>query len=192
MKLNLPNKLTVLRVILVVPFLGALYLMRTEVFGTHTVKISAAIALFLFAFASFTDFLDGYIARKHKLITAFGKFMDPLADKILTVSALIYFCTIWPFYSFGLPVILIIIREFTVLGLRLVAADKGVVEPANIWGKLKTAFTMITIILVLVFMITGMNILMINIALGLIWVSALLTIISGLLYVKAYAAFLAE
>ncbi|MDR0946719.1 MAG: CDP-diacylglycerol--glycerol-3-phosphate 3-phosphatidyltransferase [Ruminococcus sp.] len=192
MKLNLPNKLTVLRVILVIPFLGALYLMRTEFFGSDTPKISAAIALFIFALASFTDFLDGYIARKYKLITTFGKFMDPLADKILTVSALIYFCTIWPFYSFGLPVILIIIREFTVSGLRLVTADKGVVVPANIWGKLKTAFTMIAIITVLVFMITGMNNLMIYIALGLVWVSAILTLISGFVYIKAYAAFLTE
>ena len=93
--------------------------------------------------------LDGKIARKHNLVTNFGKFLDPLADKILVISALMAFVDIKDYRLSAIPVIIIIIREFTVSGLRLVTASEGVVVAAGIWGKLKTAFTMVGIVAVL-------------------------------------------
>ena len=123
--MNLPNKLTLLRVILVpifvVCFMYEWYLP----------------ALIVFAVASITDALDGHIARKYNLVTNFGKFLDPLADKILVISALI--CFVGDGLMSYVPLIIIVAREFMVSGLRLVVADEGVVVPAGIWGKLKTA-----------------------------------------------------
>ena len=141
--MNLPNKLTLLRVILI-PFF---------VFFLMYDKLGAAgvwIALAIFAVASITDFFDGKIARKYNLITNFGKFMDPLADKLLVSSALICFIEL----SF-LPawfVIVIIAREFVISGFRLIASDNGVVIAASWWGKFKTVFQMF---LILYFMILG-------------------------------------
>ncbi len=137
--MNLPNKLTVLRLFITAGFVICL-----------TVPVTGALtlALILFITASITDYLDGAIARKHNLITDFGKLMDPVADKILTAAAFV--CLI----PFGLipawVVIIIIAREFLITGLRLLAGNKGVVLPAEKLGKHKTAWQIATIIFFLV------------------------------------------
>lgn len=139
--MNLPNKLTILRMIMIPVFLVVLYIP-----GLGMVGNIAAAAIFILA--SITDFLDGKIARKYNLVTNFGKFMDPLADKLLVCSALIAFVELG--YLPAWIVIIIISREFIISGFRLIAADKGVVIAANYWGKFKTTFQMImTILLIL-------------------------------------------
>lgn len=139
--MNLPNKLTVLRVIMIPVFLVFLL---TDCAGGASKYIAAAV----FVLASLTDMLDGKIARKYNLVTNFGKFMDPLADKLLVCSALIAFVELG--YLPAWIVIIIISREFIISGFRLIAADKGVVIAANYWGKFKTTFQMImTILLIL-------------------------------------------
>lgn len=138
--MNLPNKLTLLRVILV-PFF-VFFLMAS--FVPHNYLIALAI----FGVASYTDHLDGKIARRDNLITNFGKFMDPLADKILVMAALICFIALGhtnPYF-----VIIIMFREFAISAIRLVAASNGTVIAANIWGKAKTVTQIIAIIVVLV------------------------------------------
>ena len=163
--MNLPNKLTVLRVIMV-PFF--VFFMLTDVGGVA----NKWIALVLFIVASLTDMLDGKIARKYNLVTNFGKFMDPLADKLLVCSAMI--CLI---PSGKLPtavVIVIIAREFIISGFRLVASDNGVVIAANYWGKFKTVSQMAMIIVLIadfggVFDMVGTV---------LIWIATALTVIS--------------
>ncbi|MCD7740639.1 MAG: CDP-diacylglycerol--glycerol-3-phosphate 3-phosphatidyltransferase [Ruminococcus sp.] len=174
--MNLPNKLTVMRVILIPFFLAALLID----FPAHT-----WIALVIFAAASITDWFDGRIARKNNLVTNFGKFLDPLADKALVISALICFASMG--WCDAIAVIIIIAREFMVSGLRMITANEGVVVAAGIWGKLKTAFTMIAIIAIMclegIFGDTG-TIFAINEAL--IWISVLFTVISGGIYLKTY------
>ncbi|MBR3307482.1 MAG: CDP-diacylglycerol--glycerol-3-phosphate 3-phosphatidyltransferase [Lachnospiraceae bacterium] len=132
--MNLPNRLTTLRVILI-PFF--IVFLMTGLAG----EASRWIALGIFAAASFTDFLDGYIARKKGLITNFGKFMDPLADKLLVCSAMVCFVELGRMPAW--IVVIIIAREFIISGFRLVAAEQGRVIAAGWWGKFKTAFTMI-------------------------------------------------
>ena len=150
--MNLPNKLTVFRVILIVPFvlllLGgyAQWGWFTAVFGT-ILEYTDYIALALFIIASLTDLLDGKIARKYNLVTNFGKFMDPLADKLLVCAALI--CLIELQRIPAWIVIIIISREFIISGFRLVAADNRVVIAANYWGKFKTTFQMIMVCLMI-------------------------------------------
>ena len=139
MKMNLPNKLTILRV-LMIPFF--VFCMLVD-FG-YPGRIAALV---LFCAASFTDFLDGFIARKYHLVTNFGKFMDPLADKLLVCSALI--CFVGKGELAAWIVIIIMAREFIISGFRLVASDNGVVIAANMWGKLKTVSQMIMIILII-------------------------------------------
>lgn len=139
--MNLPNKLTVLRVIMV-PFFVAFMLIPS--LGGAGNKY---IALALFCIASFTDFLDGYLARRDNLVTNFGKFMDPLADKLLVCSALI--CLI-PAGKLETWIVLVIIaREFIISGFRLVASDNGIVIAASYWGKFKTVSHMTMIILLI-------------------------------------------
>lgn len=139
--MNLPNKLTIARVVLIPVFL--LFLL-TDLAGEASKYIAAAV----FIIASITDLLDGKIARKYNLVTNFGKFMDPLADKLLVCAALIAFVELE--YLPAWIVIIIISREFIISGYRLIAADKGVVIAANYWGKFKTTFQMImTILLIL-------------------------------------------
>ena len=138
--MNLPNKLTVLRVIMV-PFF--VFFMLTDVGGAA----NKWIALVLFIVASLTDMLDGKIARKYNIVTNFGKFMDPLADKLLVCSAMI--CLI-PLGKLPTAVVIVIIaREFVISGFRLVASDSGVVIAASYWGKFKTNFQMFAIILLM-------------------------------------------
>ena len=137
---NIPNKLTMIRVILI-PFFIVFMLWDAVPYGEY---IAAAV----FILACITDFFDGYLARKYNETTTFGKFMDPLADKLLVCSALIAFVELG--YLPAWIVIIIISREFIISGFRLIAADKGVVIAANYWGKFKTTFQMImTILLIL-------------------------------------------
>lgn len=136
--MNLPNKLTILRTLLIPFFLVAL--VWNEDYG-GVIPYGNWIALFIFAAASITDMLDGKIARKYNLVTNFGKFMDPLADKLLVSSAMIAFVELGRIEYW--IVIIIIAREFIISGFRLVAADNGVVIAAGIWGKIKTAEQMV-------------------------------------------------
>ena len=138
--MNLPNKLTVLRVIMV-PFF--VFFMLTDVGG----PANKWIALVLFCVASLTDMLDGKIARKYNLVTNFGKFMDPLADKLLVSAAMI--CLIATGQLAAWIVIIIISREFIISGFRLVASDNGIVIAASYWGKFKTVFQMLMIIVLI-------------------------------------------
>ncbi len=139
--MNLPNKLTVLRMLLVPVFVLLLLLQD------GTVQSLRLAALAVFCIASFTDFLDGYLARRDHLVTDFGKFMDPLADKLLVCSALI--CMVGLRQLPAWYVIIIIGREFIISGFRLVASDNGIVIAASWWGKFKTVSQMITVILLI-------------------------------------------
>lgn len=184
--MNLPNKLTVLRVVLI-PFFMFFLL-------CYNVPYHMFWALLVFAIASITDMLDGKIARKNNLVTTFGKFLDPLADKLLVMTAII--CFAFERFIDPVSVVLILSREFMVTGLRLVVAGEGVVVAAGIWGKLKTAFTMVALVAIMGLQIIFPNakgspelnwgswVLWVNEAL--IWISVLLTIISGGIYLKAY------
>ena len=136
-EMNLPNKLTCVRMVLIIPFV--IFVLAGKCEGTYK-----WLALATFAIASFTDFLDGKIARSRGLVTDFGKFMDPLADKVLVCGALI--CMIELGRVPAWYVIIVIAREFIISGFRLVAADNGIVIAASMWGKVKTACLMVEII----------------------------------------------
>lgn len=186
--MNLPNKLTLSRIILVPFFIAAILID----FPLHN-----AVALLFFIVASVTDLLDGKIARKRNLITDFGKFCDPLADKILVTSALLCFVQLGLCGS--VPVIIVLFREFAVTSIRLLAATDGKVVAANIWGKVKTVTQMVAIILVFVLQIAldlmKMQIIPANIVITTycssifrqigviaIWISTIFCIISGIIY----------
>lgn len=147
--MNLANKITLMRVILVPIFV--ILMMASQIPGLAGLiadgVVSQAVlnwcALAVFIIASVTDFLDGYIARKYNMISNFGKFMDPLADKLLVCSALICLLALGRINVF--LVLIIIIRDFIISGFRLVASDKGVVIAANMWGKVKTTMQMVMI-----------------------------------------------
>jgi CDP-diacylglycerol--glycerol-3-phosphate 3-phosphatidyltransferase len=169
--MNLPNKLTLFRVILIPFFVFFLLAPYFEGYGNY-------IAVAIFIVASITDFLDGKIARKYHLVTNFGKFMDPLADKLLVSSALICLVALNKIPAW--IVIVIIAREFIISGFRLVAADNGVVIAASYWGKFKTAFQMVTVI-VLILNIPGEVFAVIGTVL--IYISLVLTVISLIDYI---------
>ncbi|MBO4877466.1 MAG: CDP-diacylglycerol--glycerol-3-phosphate 3-phosphatidyltransferase [Ruminococcus sp.] len=186
--MNLPNKLTLMRVFLIPFFLLFMYL---------KCPLHYFIALVIFSAAAITDALDGKIARERNLVTNFGKFLDPLADKVLVIAALAVFVEL-PEVRFGaIPLIIITAREFMVSGLRLLAANSGVVVAAGMWGKLKTAFTMVAIITALVWLsacndfgipfpepfVRAVDNIIIPV---LMWISVALTIISGGVYLKGY------
>lgn len=137
--MNLPNKLTLLRVLLI-PVFVVFMLVNITPFDKW-------IALGIFAIASLTDLADGKIARKYNLVTNFGKFMDPLADKLLVCSAMIALIELGKIPAW--IVIVIIAREFVISGFRLIASDNGVVIAASYWGKFKTTFQMIMVILMI-------------------------------------------
>lgn len=161
--MNLPNKLTMFRVILI-PFF-VLFLL------VDITPVDKWIALAIFIIASLTDLLDGKIARKYNLVTNFGKFMDPLADKLLVCSAMI--CLVETGHIPAWIVIVIIAREFIISGFRLIASDNGVVIAASYWGKFKTTFQMIMICLMIA------DISAISILTDVImWIALLLTVIS--------------
>jgi CDP-diacylglycerol--glycerol-3-phosphate 3-phosphatidyltransferase len=138
--MNLPNKLTTFRVVLI-PFF--VFFLLTDLVGNW----AKWVALAIFIVASLTDFLDGYLARKWNLVTNFGKFMDPLADKLLVCSAMI--CLIEKGAIPSWIVTIIIAREFIISGFRLIASDNGVVIAASYWGKFKTVFQMVMICLMI-------------------------------------------
>ncbi len=169
--MNLPNKLTIFRVILIPFFVFFLLAPYFEGYGNY-------IAVAIFIVASITDFLDGKIARKYNLVTNFGKFMDPLADKLLVCSALI--CLIQLELIPAWVVIIIIAREFIISGFRLIASDNGVVIAASYWGKFKTAFQMLTVI---VLILNIPNKVFIILGTVLIYVSLALTVISLIDYI---------
>ncbi len=168
--MNLPNKLTVLRVVMV-PFF--VFFMLTDAGGSA----NKWIALVIFCVASLTDMLDGKIARARNLVTNFGKFMDPLADKLLVCSAMI--CLITTGQLAAWIVIIIIAREFIISGFRLVAADNGIVIAASYWGKFKTVAQM-AMIIVLIADFGGVFSMIGNV---LVWVSLILTVVSLIDYV---------
>jgi len=169
--MNLPNKLTVLRVLMVPVFVLFMITPLAEGNGKY-------IALALFCIASLTDMLDGKIARKYNLVTNFGKFMDPLADKLLVCSALI--CLI-PQGKLATWIVLVIIaREFIISGFRLVASDSGIVIAASYWGKFKTVSHMAMIILLILDFQNPIMQLITNVV---VWVGVALTIISLVDYV---------
>ena len=182
--MNLPNKLTVIRVLLVPLFIFFVTL--------KDIPYNYLWALIVFSVASFTDFLDGNIARKNNLVTDFGKFMDPLADKILTTVAIIYITS--DGVCSPIVLILILVREFAVSGVRMVASgSKGRVIAANIWGKMKTVLQIVVIIwyyfaisLQLEFKVLFVNSSIPQISTNiLMWLVAISTVLSGWQYVWA-------
>lgn len=177
--MNLPNKLTILRVILV-PFFVAALLIED---GTN--QVWRFTALIIFVVASLTDMLDGKIARKYNMVTNFGKFMDPLADKLLVCSALICMIELGQIPSW--MVIIIISREFIISGFRLVASDNGVVIAASYWGKFKTVSQMAAVIL-MILNIAGLFWL----TTAIIWISLVLTVVSLIDYIAKNYKILTE
>ena len=194
--MNLPNKLTLLRIILV-PFFIIAMLVN---FPFHYL-----VAGCIFGVACVTDTLDGKIARSRNLVTDFGKFADPLADKILVLTALVCFLQVGLLGSFGaIPVIIVLFREFAVSGIRLVAASSGKVVAANIWGKIKTVSQMvgISVIFAMQVVLEVLNAMKVStgfitevfyyIGNGLIWISTVFTLISGIIYLKDNISFLKD
>lgn len=194
--MNLPNKLTLLRIILVPFFIIAMLVQ----FPFHYL-----VAGCIFGIASVTDTLDGKIARSRNLVTDFGKFADPLADKILVLTALVCFLQVGLLGSFGaIPVIIVLFREFAVSGIRLVAASSGKVVAANIWGKIKTVSQMvgISVIFAMQVVLEVLNAMKVStgfvsevfyyIGNGLIWLSTVFTLISGIIYLKDNISFLKD
>ena len=177
--MNLPNKLTVLRVVMI-PFF--VVFMLTDLGGDY----GNYIALAIFIIASLTDLLDGKIARKRNLVTNFGKFMDPLADKLLVCSALI--CLVEMERLAAWMVIVIIAREFIISGFRLIASDNGVVIAASYWGKFKTTFQMIMIILLILDLGDDFEVL----ETAVIWIALILTVVSLIDYLVKNKGILLE
>ena len=184
--MNLPNKLTLVRCILTPIFLACLIIE----FPFHY-----AAALLVFIVASLTDYFDGMIARKHNLVTNLGKFLDPLADKALTTAAFIGFVHMINSRTLPWALFIILLREFAVTSVRLLAAKDGVVVAASFAGKLKTVMQMVSIIYMLAFkQIVRLNIVRTaignagvlwgsRIGLALIWIAVIATVVSGIQYV---------
>ena len=192
--MNLPNKLTMLRIMLVPLFVAAMLIP----FPLHNLA-----ALLIFAIASITDMFDGRIARERNLVTDFGKFADPLADKILVLAAML--CFVQNGLCDCVAVIIVLLREFAVTSIRLIAAAKGEVVAANIWGKVKTVTQMAAIIAILVMqsvldIMTFSNVAIPTLLPGiffcagevLIWISTIFAIISGVIYLKQNWKFIEE
>ena len=186
MKLNIPNKLTILRILLTPVFLGVIL--------WEELPHRFVIACLVFSVGAITDAIDGHLARKNNQITNFGKFLDPIADKVLTTSALLAFmsmglCNIW-------IVVLVLTREFAIASIRMIAAAGGVVIPANIWGKIKTVSQMTFTILIMLmgevyYILADFNAELFAklpelsiISNGLLWITAILTVVSGVIYIK--------
>ena len=177
--MNLPNKLTVLRVIMIPFFVLAL---MVDGGANPTYRYLAAA---IFIIASLTDMLDGKIARKYNLVTNFGKFMDPLADKLLVCSALICMIELGELPAW--MVIIIISREFIISGFRLIASDNGVVIAASYWGKWKTTFQMIAVVL-LILNIEALSAL----TTATVWIALILTVVSLADYIVKNIGILTE
>lgn len=172
MKMNLANKITILRIFMVPVFM---------VFLLHQIPYGDYIAAFVFILAAITDSLDGYIARSRNQITTFGKFMDPLADKLLVSAALVSLASMGEISAWF--VVIIIAREFTISVLRAVAAAEGLVIAASVWGKLKTISQIVAISLILLdnFPFRLINVPMDTIVL---WIAVILTVVSGVDYIR--------
>lgn len=172
--MNLPNKLTMIRIILI-PIFIIFLLLRKKIPGAEVFSLA------VFILAAITDSLDGYIARKHKMVTKFGKIVDPLADKLLISAALITFVSLNEISIWA--AILIIGREFAVTGLRIIAAKDGVIISASIWGKIKTTVQITAVIAVIADpKIITLPYYIPNI---LIWLAVVITIFSGYKYFKS-------
>lgn len=169
--MNIPNQLTVIRILLIPLFLLFLFISK---------GVFRFFPLLIFIGAAVTDAIDGHIARRDNLITNFGKFMDPLADKLLTASAFIAFVEIG--YLSSWIVILIISREFLISGFRTLAASKGVTIAANPWGKIKTVFQMVLIVVILIDH-TGYIRFASPLITPLVVIAVLLTVVSGVTYI---------
>ena len=186
MNLNAPNILTLARII-ITPFFLWVILMEN-------LPHRFLIACIVFSIGALTDALDGHLARKNNQITNFGKFLDPIADKVLTTSALLAFmsmglCNIW-------IVMLVLTREFAIASVRMIAATGGVVIHANIWGKIKTISQMIFTIAIMIFGEVWDAVEKYNqelfaklpdlslVSNGLLWITAFLTVVSGVIYLK--------
>ena len=186
MKLNVPNLLTIARIFITPIFLAVILM--------DTLPHKFLIACVIFSIASITDAVDGHLARKNNQITNFGKFLDPIADKILTTAALLAFmsmglCNIW-------IVMLILTREFAIASVRMIAAAGGVVIPANVWGKIKTMSQMVFTILIMLLgevweILANTNEVLFNklpdlsfVSNGLLWITAILKVVSGWIYLN--------
>ena len=184
MKLNLPNILTISRIVITPIFLFVILM--------ESLQHRFLIACIIFAIGSITDAVDGHLARKNNQITNFGKFLDPIADKILTTSALLAFmsmglCNIW-------IVMLVLTREFAIASVRMIAASNGVVIPANVWGKIKTVTQMVFTILIMLlgeayYIVESTDTILFSklpdlslVSNGLLWITAIFTVISGAVY----------
>ncbi len=186
--MNTPNKLTILRIILV-PFLVAALLLD---FIPHRLLIATVI----FCAASLTDYFDGRLARKNGQITSFGKFADPLADKILVISA--FLCFVQLGYIGCVPIIIVLFREFAVTSIRLVAASGGKVVAANMWGKAKTVSQIAAVIITLLleYLLSALPLgavgaAAVDITVQVVtWISVVLTVVSGAIYIKDNIAFI--
>ena len=195
--MNLPNKLTLGRIILVPLMVAALLI---------DFPFNNLVALIIFAAASITDLLDGKIARKQNLVTDFGKFADPLADKILVLATLL--CFVQNGYCDCVAVIIVLFREFSVTSIRLIAASSGEVIAANIWGKAKTVSQMSAVIAILVMqfivnlandtnLISAQAESIMSSAFGiagegLVWISTVFAVISGVIYIVQNRNFISE
>lgn len=186
MRLNLPNILTISRIVITPIFLFVILM--------ESLPHRFLIACLVFSIGSITDAVDGHLARKNNQITNFGKFLDPIADKILTTSALLAFmsmglCSIW-------IVMLVLTREFAISSVRMIAASNGVVIPANMWGKIKTVTQMVFTILIMLlgeayYIVEKTDMVLFGklpdlsfVSNGLLWITAILTVISGAIYLK--------
>lgn len=185
--MNLPNRLSLFRIILV-PLIALIYLFPYAQFGIEvmeldfgfvSLRLTNIIVLILFAIASFTDYLDGHIARKHNLVTSFGKFVDPIADKLLVNTMLVLFAA-----SGAVPVVPVIVmiwRDTVVDGLRMNAAQKGIVVAAGFMGKVKTVVQMLAIVVIL---LNNLPFELVRFPMGelLLWFAMCVSIISGFSY----------
>ena len=184
MKLNLPNILTISRIVITPIFLFVILM--------ESLQHRFLLACIIFAIGSITDAVDGHLAIKNNQITNFGKFLDPIADKILTTSALLAFmsmglCNIW-------IVMLVLTREFAIASVRMIAASNGVVIPANVWGKIKTVTQMVFTILIMLlgeayYIVESTDKILFSklpdlslVSNGLLWITAIFTVISGAVY----------
>lgn len=187
MNINLPNRLSLFRICLV-PLIALIYLFPYAQFGIVvmeldfgfvTLRVTNIIVLILFAIASFTDFLDGFIARKYQLITSFGKFLDPIADKLLVNTMFVLFAASGA--AAVVPVMVMIWRDTMVDGMRMNASEKGIVVAAGFMGKVKTVAQMITIIVIL---LNNLPFELWRFPMGelLLWFSMCVSVISGVSY----------
>ncbi|MFA6800697.1 MAG: CDP-diacylglycerol--glycerol-3-phosphate 3-phosphatidyltransferase [Acholeplasmataceae bacterium] len=173
------NKITIIRFIMIPIMLVVIYVnsLKADI-GFLGLSIGSFIFAILFVFASLTDFLDGYIARKYNQITTFGKFLDPIADKVLVLLAMLYLMILDPSRVPLWAVMIVIMREFVVTSIRLIAVDQGKVIAASPYGKIKTASTMLALI-ILLFNDFGLPVIIGNI---IFWFAIMMTLVSGIDY----------